>query len=289
MGQKQAGTDGADGAVREPVKAENEKLAHAGLTLRDRLYLLGRRTLDFFYPRRCVLCGDIIPADEQAGTLCHRCREPIPFLSGRLCPHCGVPLEMGDAVYCRRCEKLRDKDAFAYGFAAFLYPRVRPGIYLLKYGGLRNNGDVLAGLMHAYLFREHPHGLERIDALVPVPLHKNRRRERGFNQAELLAQGLSRRTGVPCREVLERVRDTEPQSRLHPRDRAGNLRKAFALRPGEDVRGQRLMLIDDVFTTGATMNECARVLRRAGAAEVVFYTLAVAETPKRQGKPVGDE
>ena len=251
------------------------------LRLRDRGFLWVSRLLDALYPRRCVLCGELLPLDNPSLHLCQNCAQDIPFLSGRLCPHCGAPLQMTDAIYCHRCAK-GHQDRFDHGFAAFPYNRVRQGIFLLKYRCVKGNGGVLAGLMHAFLMREHPHALDRVDGIVPVPLHPKRQQGRGFNQAALLAEGLSRRTGIPCLDILERIKETLPQSSLSLEERRKNLIHAFRVKPDTEVQGKRFLVVDDIFTTGATVNDCARALREQGASQVLFFTLAITEKPNPQ-------
>jgi ComF family protein len=119
--------------------------------------------------------------------------------------------------------------------------------------------------------------LSQIDTILPVPLHRSRERERGFNQAYILAKVLSRRYGVPIlKGVLGRIRPTPPQTGKR-RERMRNVRGAFQVHYPERIRGQSILLIDDVYTTGATVNECAKVLMKAGARAVWVYTLARAE------------
>ena len=122
-------------------------------------------------------------------------------------------------------------------------------------------------------FRQYYAG-ERWDALVPVPLHPERRRQRGFNQSAEIAGWLGRRAGIPVVEAIRRVKATAPQARLSRAERLRNLRGSLALAGGFDPQGKRLIICDDVFTTGATADACARVLRRAGAEEVVALTVA---------------
>ena len=122
-------------------------------------------------------------------------------------------------------------------------------------------------------FREHYSG-ERWEALVPVPLHPDRRRKRGFNQSAEIARWLGKRVEIPMVEALRRVKATLPQARLSRAERLRNLRGSLALAEGFDPRGRRLLICDDVFTTGATADACARILRRAGAEEVAALTVA---------------
>ena len=114
----------------------------------------------------------------------------------------------------------------------------------------------------------------RFDFVVPVPLHRARKRERGFNQAELLAIELHRRSGLPLRDALQRTRYTTTQTQFDRRERMENLKEAFRLRRGCDVQGLRMLLVDDVLTTGSTLSECAAVLKNAGAVSVHAATAA---------------
>ncbi len=127
----------------------------------------------------------------------------------------------------------------------------------------------LGGALDDERLRNH-----RFDVIVPVPLHPARQRERGFNQASLLAQLLSAHTSIPCKPLLKRIRYTTTQTALDRSERMENLHNAFRLRKNADVRGLRMLLIDDVLTTGSTLSECARVLKRAGAKSVHAATAA---------------
>jgi len=117
--------------------------------------------------------------------------------------------------------------------------------------------------------------------LVPLPMHPKKRRARGFDQAEILTAALAAHLNTKPAAILERTQNTPPQSGLHPRQRAENVRNAFRIKPGIDVKGQSYILIDDIYTTGASLNECARILKASGAAEVSAMTLAIAIKKER--------
>jgi len=112
--------------------------------------------------------------------------------------------------------------------------------------------------------------------LIPLPMHLKKRRERGFDQAAVMAKALSEATGLPLAKILERIHDTPPQSGLHPQQRIENVIGAFRLKPGSTVADKNIILVDDIYTTGASLNECARVLKSAGASNVYAMTLAIA-------------
>jgi ComF family protein len=152
---------------------------------------------------------------------------------------------------------------------------LRAIVHALKYDGRRSLAVPLGLLMRSHCESV----LDTADLLVPVPLHRRRRRQRGFNQAEAIARGIG---GVPVRRLLRRTRATPSQTDLPAARRHANVRGAFRLARGTDVKGLRLVLVDDVCTTGATLESCARVLREAGAADVRAITAArVASKPPR--------
>ena len=180
------------------------------------------------------------------------------------CSKCGSPLEEG------RCPRCREKLAFDRSRGAFLYEGiVREIISLFKYQGQRKLGDFLA----PYLLKPLSE-LGKPDFITPLPLHPVKRRKRGFSQTELLACSLSKLTGLPVKAPLIRVRNTKPQVNLAVEERKSNVRGAFALRGKEEIKGKNILLVDDVMTTGYTLSEAARLLKRSGASSV--YALVVA-------------
>jgi ComF family protein len=234
--------------------------------------------LHLIFPTPCHACGQPLDCDRRSA-FCSRCWARLERLPTEGCARCGWPLPgpegMAGAEHplCQRCRQARDW--FQIARAALLYRDggvAREAILLCKHGGrlplLRQLGDLLA---EEVPFRLR---LEEWDGLVPVPLHWSRRWRRGFNQAEILARAVGRRQGLPVLgRTLRRVRATPPQQGDYAARRR-NVRHAFAVQRPRRVEGRRLLLVDDVFTTGATANACARALRRAGAAAVGVLTLA---------------
>jgi ComF family protein len=214
-------------------------------------------------PPTCVVCG----GDGADGLdLCAECRAGLPW-NADACQRCGLPLA-GPEPVCGLCRLVppplaRVQCALRYEFPVDrLLPR------------LKFHGDLAAGAVLATLTSWALDPEDRPQALVPVPLHPARLRQRGYDQALELARGLARRGGPPVRaELLRRVRATAAQSRLDARARQGNLRDAFALRSGVAVPAH-VALVDDVMTTGATLHECARVLRAGGVQRVDAWCVA---------------
>jgi len=222
---------------------------------------LGCRFLDLLFPPRCIVC-------RRPGTwLCEGCLSSLPYIGDPFCQRCGMPLREGRLCVRCRCRPLRVEGIRS----VFLFEGpVRVAVHRLKYRGRRSLAEPLGALM-ADWWAQHP---AEIDLVVPVPLHPRRLRQRGYNQAALLAAVLAGRIQQPLAEgVLFRVRYTRPQMELKEVERRRNVRGAFRGRDGT-VRGRRILLVDDVCTTGATLEACADALRKAGAAEVWALTLA---------------
>jgi len=209
----------------------------------------------------CLLCG----GRSQAGLLCRPCAAELPRLGGECCPICALPTP-GGAV-CGRC--IRRPPAYTRTTAALRYEfPVDAMIQRLKYGGQ----SVIAGYL-ADVLADSLAGQARPDLILPMPLHPLRLRERGFNQAMLLAERLSERLGVALDAgACRRVRDTRPQVGLPVRERHRNIRHAFAC--DADLRGRRVALVDDVMTSGASLAELAKVVARAGAVETSVWVAA---------------
>ncbi len=235
--------------------------------------MLLRALADILFPPLCHACRSFIP---DAGTLhlCEACLAEAQPVEPPFCTICGEQFctEEGLNHPCGPC--LTAPRPFAAARAAARFGgAVEEMIHRYKYGKKvqlrRPLGLLTAVRLAAFAGECAP------DLLVPVPLHTKRLRERGFNQALLLARVLEREWRVPlARAGMARVRWTEPQVRLSAAERERNVRGAFAVTDPAAVAGKRVMLVDDVFTTGSTVNECARVLRRAGADAVFVVTVA---------------
>lgn len=225
--------------------------------------------LDALLPPRCLSCGEAV--DRQGG-LCATCWVKLTFIAPPLCACCGLPFEYEaqEGTLCGAC--MATPPPFARARAVLAYDDgSRPLVLGFKHGD-RIHAAKAYGVWLARAGREL---LEDADRLLPVPLHRARLFHRRYNQAALLAQALSRHCGVPATpDLLQRRRSTPTQGGLDRQGRHRNVKGAFRLRPGQSVTGQRLVIVDDVMTTGATLAECARILLRAGAARVDVLTLA---------------
>ena len=209
---------------------------------------------DLFYPQRCVGCER-----RASDLLCRACFEALPRIGRPICARCGMPTAFETFV----CDECKGVDfSFESARAPLRYTGVgKEIIHNLKYGGYTRVVEKLAAPLMLSVLDDQ----DRFDLVVPVPLHRARLRRRGFNQAELLARGIGREIKAPVSDTIQVVRKTRDQVELSATERRANVSGAFRAR--DRVRGM-VLLIDDVFTTGATMSSCAESLLRAGAREV---------------------
>jgi ComF family protein len=223
------------------------------------------------YPPVCVVCRASVRATEY---LCDQCEPKVVRIVAPFCQRCSEPFEgaITSEFTCANCAHRTIH--FETAVAAYRSRGiVRQIIHDFKYGHQIYLRQLVARWLRAALDDtrlRHCH----FDIIIPVPLHPTRQRERGFNQASLLAELLSARVSIPSKPALERIRYTTTQTALDRAERMENLHNAFHLRKNVDVRGLRVLLIDDVLTTGSTLSECARILKRAGAISVHAATAA---------------
>ena len=231
-----------------------------------------RALLDLLFPPLCHVCKAFIP---QAGALfiCADCRKKISFLVSPLCTVCGTPFatEAGSDHVCGAC--LSKGPPHLCRSATLLAGPVQELIHRFKYGRCVHLCQPL-GLITATALRPFCHAAAP-DLIVPVPLHRKRLRQRGYNQSQLIAQVLEKQWRVPLSiGNLRRIRWTEPQTGLHAGDRVSNVAGAFAVKDRKRLEGKRVLLVDDVLTTGSTMRACAEALGEAGAAALFAVTVA---------------
>ncbi|MFA5926692.1 MAG: ComF family protein [Patescibacteria group bacterium] len=212
--------------------------------------------LDIFFPKRCVNCG------KYGDLLCFGCVGEIEAIKTDTCPECGRISKHGR--FCTNCKRKLGMELTGLLVAAHYRGPIKKMIHQYKYAGIRD----LSVLLGEILFqRLHDHTLPGL-IVVPVPLHRKREAGRGFNQSELMARYISKKLNLAGGMALARVKNTEPQARLAKAKRLTNLTGAFAVVDKDLVSGRDVLLVDDVATTLATLNECAKVLRQSGARRV---------------------
>lgn len=236
----------------------------------EKMAVPGRIAEDLVFPRRCPVCDR--PVHPFGALICTPCSGMLQRVQAPFCRRCGKQLLSAAENLCRDCRVL--PHVFERGRTVFTYHSAAGGIFRFKYKGRQEYGTYYGRCM-AQKLGEAAGGESRMpDYLVPVPVSARRLRRRGYNQALILAQEISRQTGIPVlSDTLRRVTDTLPMKNMTPAERQNNLKKAFQAF-GNDVELNSIMLIDDIYTTGATIDACAHALYRRGARRVCFITLA---------------
>ncbi len=224
-----------------------------------------KNLLAFFFPPLCPVCEKVVNEG-----ICCTCLKGIRLIRGPLCTTCGVPFvsTVSPDHFCGEC--IKKKKPFSYARSVGIYDgTLLDAIHMLKYKGKTSLARPLGMLMADYLHEND------YDILAPVPLHKTRLKERGFNQSLLLGRVIARRHNLHLDYLsLVRLRATRPQVNLKGNERTRNVRGVFEVRKASSFIDKKVLLIDDVYTTGATVSECTRALRKAGARRVGVFTLA---------------
>lgn len=226
--------------------------------------------LDWIYPPACISCHTLLPLNAPQRFICIHCEPLFEPIAAPFCEKCGAPIE-AEAIGCASC--FGKIFHFEHNRSAFLY------------------GDLIRDLLHEMKFRKKKRVAKGLGELwathaklnipsadftfIPMPLHKKKQRERGFNQAEILAAALSAKFEIPMKNILHRIHDTPPQAGLHPTQRAENVSGIFEICANHNTNGKNYILVDDIFTTGASLNECAKTLKNSGAAHILCMTFAL--------------
>lgn len=222
------------------------------------------------FPRRCPICHEVV--EDRGELACKICRTKLSYVGKVTCLKCGKPLLLESEEYCLDCQK--KKHIFLQGRAPFVYDKwMKASIARYKYGGRKEYAAFYAEEILRKCAKEAIKW--KADVLIPIPLHSSRKRKRGFNQAELLAKELSKRSGIPMdNKALIRVKKTTAQKELGDRDRVQNLKGAFAV-IRNPLPYKTVILVDDIYTTGSTMDEAGRVLKENGIQNIYFLSICV--------------
>lgn len=228
---------------------------------------------DALFPSLCIACTGVLTSEKEKG-FCRKCAQSISFITESRCPVCGIIFADSPAGnhLCGDC--LKTKPYYTFARAALVYEGIiLEAIHRFKYKRNLICGSVLSGLMADFDFPDMD--WNSFDLIIPVPLHIRRLRERGFNQSLILARALGKKHRLDVDfSLLKRRKLTLTQTGLDKKERERNIRSAFMVRHPEKLQGKNVILVDDVYTTGATLNECARTLRKAGTVRIAVITLA---------------
>lgn len=234
---------------------------------------IASRIIDAIYPPVCPICGktpDIVEGVRRR--VCADCEKKLVYIGEQRCLKCGKELEDTDGQYCYDCG--RTEHIYTQGIAVFAYAEgIKQSIYRYKYKGRREYavwyGEQVSKKCGAQIDIWAP------DVIIPVPLHADKLRKRGYNQAELLAVEIGKNMGIPVEpDYLAREKNTVPMKALSENERVKNLEKAFLIK-NNGVKYNKVMLVDDIYTTGATVDACAEELKKAGVKQIYCVSLCV--------------
>ena len=230
--------------------------------------------LDLIYPPKCIICNEILLPGVQID-ICSECYKKVPFIGDKIiCEICGQPLNItfgqNQCLDCRGQHYYFEKCIAPCEYKGVM----RQAIVKFKFYGKRQYGKTLGKLMVERLNQVQTS--MTYDMIIYTPMHRKRLMKRGYNQAKLLAAVIGKEINCPVgKDILLKIKDTSPQSILSRKQRLINLKNVFCLNPRADIKGKTLLLVDDVYTTGTTVNECAKLLKTAGAKQVFVATVAV--------------
>lgn len=229
---------------------------------------------ELLYPKRCVTCDKVLLKIEKEIGFCKECSKKVKLVGPHYCIKCGGPLKNPQEELCNNCKQI--KRTFTQGKAIFQYTGdMKTAMYRFKYSNKRCYGKVFA--RHA--INNHGGWLKslKVDAIVPVPMYEPKKRKRGYNQAEVFARALSDATGIPvAKDVVRRETDTAAMKQLNGLKRKKNLLKAF-IAAENVVQFRKVLIVDDIYTTGTTMDEVARVLKDGGVEEIYGLCVCIGE------------
>lgn len=226
------------------------------------------------FPRRCPVCDEVLPvmaARETSYLICPECSRKIERVREPACKKCGKPIENERGELCADCG--RKKHEFEQGKSVFVYSgRIRESVYRFKYGNRREYADFYAaealGCYEKWILNK------KIQVIIPIPLHHLRQKKRGYNQAELFARVLGTKLGIPVRtDLLLREKNTVPQKELDETQRKNNLKNAFKITENI-VHLSYILLVDDIYTTGSTIDAAALALKKAGGVHIYFICIS---------------
>ena len=228
--------------------------------------------IDLIYPRRCPVCQGIVENTDRQALICIGCKEKLPYVQTPACMKCGKEIENPEQEYCSDCVRMPKR--FTHGYPVFNYVEpLKEGVGAFKYQNRREYADFYVD----EIWKVHGKDLLKLnlDGIIPVPIHGRKRRRRGYNQTELLARGLSRKLQVPNYEkLLIRQINTLPQKALNDKERLDNLKRAFFFREN-DVKLKKVLLVDDIYTSGATIEACTDALLQGGVQRVYYTSICI--------------
>ncbi|MGN0497401.1 MAG: ComF family protein [Lachnospiraceae bacterium] len=228
--------------------------------------------LDIIYPRRCPLCGELLGYGN--GQVCRDCLLKLKMVEAPRCFRCGKTIDSEELEYCQDC--FRIPKSYVRGYPVFNYTgNIKKALYDFKYKNQRVYSRFFCDCIY-YRYKDDLKALA-LDGIVPVPIHKKKKKSRGYNQAELIASHLGEKLMIPVfPNYLIRVVNTNPQKELSDKERLKNLKNAFKIGTNK-IKLNKVLLVDDIYTSGATIEACTRVLLESGVKEVYYTSIAIGQ------------
>ena len=232
------------------------------------------KVTEYIYPKRCPGCDELLKRGEKQAGFCRNCAKDISLTGSQVCMKCGSPIKNGQAEYCASCAGRVHK--FRQSKAVYKYQGpMKQAMYRFKYSNRRCYARIFA--KHAIMSHRDFFEKSGVEAIIPVPMYAKKQKKRGYNQAEVFARALGRELDLPVySDIVRRDKNTVPMKQLNPIERRENLQNAFKLSENV-VIFRKVLLIDDIYTTGATMDAVAEVLLSQGVGEVYSYCICVGE------------
>ena len=230
--------------------------------------------IGILYPKRCVACDKVLLKIEKDVGFCRECQPKIKLVGDVTCIKCGTPLGNSQREYCETCSKINHY--YNQNKSIYVYTGdMKNAMYRFKYSNRRCYGKVFAD--HAVKLYGSWIKKNGIEAIIPVPMYKNKERRRGYNQAEVFGKALSKATGVPLKnKIIRRDYDTEVMKQLNSLKRKKNLLNAFSLQKNI-VQFRKVLIVDDIYTTGTTMDEVTKVLKEGGTQEIFCMSICIGQ------------
>ena len=230
--------------------------------------------IELIYPKRCVCCDGILSKIEKEVGICKACSKSIKIVGRNYCMKCGAPLLKREDEYCATCRD--NSHIYNQAKAVFQYTgEMKNAMYRFKYSNRRCYGKVFA----RHILKVHGDWIkaQQFEAIIPVPMHDRKKKKRGYNQAEVLAKELSTLTNIPVNDrIVRREMETQAMKQLNRQKRKKNLLNAFILAEN-DVQFRKVLIIDDIYTTGSTLDEVAKVLKTGGITEVYGVCVCIGQ------------
>lgn len=242
-------------------------------SLKRMLKIFVQTGVEILYPSTCAICGQVPDrTNDEKVYACEKCIKKLLYIESPRCLKCGKPVDNDETEICYDCS--RTKHLYSQGVGVWAYTNeIKQSIYRFKYHNKREYGEFYG----QEIKKQYGSIIQGwgADVLVPVPLHKSKLRKRGYNQAEIIAVSLGEKMGIPVApDVLCRKKKTSAQKELNDKERLKNLENAFII-TDNDVKYNKVILVDDIYTTGTTIDACARVLMEAGVKEVYYVSLCI--------------